>query len=136
MTRILATSLAVSVMANFGWGAETDLDKLVGRQVDIAPSAYQYRADRIAEDNPPESWLALMRYANLPLNQPLDLNAPAIKQVLCGLLWEEIRPVQSAHPLHGKQTRCQATGRRSEPCRRQADGGRREYNPKDRILKS
>src|ERR1017187_4754910 len=54
-TRILATSMVVSVMVNFGRGAdagaETDLDKLVGQPVDIAPSAYQYRADRKAEDN-------------------------------------------------------------------------------------
>ena len=66
----------------------------MGQPADIAPSAYQYRADRKAEENPPESWLALMRYANQPLNKPVDVNAPAIKQALCGLLWEEIRPVQ------------------------------------------
>ena len=35
-----------------------------------------------------------MRYANQPLNKPLDVTAPIIKQALCGLLWEEIRPVQ------------------------------------------
>ena len=66
-------------------GAE--LDKLVGQPVDIAPSAYQYRADRKADQNQPESWLALMRYANQPLIKPVDLSAPAIKQALCGLLW-------------------------------------------------
>jgi prepilin-type N-terminal cleavage/methylation domain-containing protein len=71
-----------------------DLASLVGKPVDIAPSAYQYRADRMAEDNPPESWLALMWYARQALNKPVDVNAPAIKQVLCGLLWEEIRPVK------------------------------------------
>ena len=86
-------------MVNCGWGAdaggaETDPGSLLGQPVDIAPSAYQYRADRQAGDNQPESWLALMRYANQPLNKPLDLSAPAIKQVLSGLLWEEIRPVQ------------------------------------------
>ncbi|MCX6377695.1 MAG: hypothetical protein NTU88_16970, partial [Armatimonadetes bacterium] len=75
-------------------GAGSDLDRLVGQPVDSAPSAYQDRADRKAEDNPPESWLALMRYAKLPLNNPVDVNARAIKQALCGLLWEEIRPVQ------------------------------------------
>ena len=74
--------------------ASDDLDRLVGQPVDIAPSAYQFRADRKAEDNPPESWIALMRYANLPLNKPVDVNEPMIKQALCGLLWEEIRPVQ------------------------------------------
>jgi hypothetical protein len=98
MTRILATSIVLSVMGNLGWGehaaAAADPDRLVGHQVDITPSAYQYRADRKVEDNLPESWLALMRYANQPLNKPLDVNTPAIKQVLCGLLWEEIRPVQ------------------------------------------
>ena len=74
--------------------ARTDLDKLMGQPADIAPSAYQYRADRKPEENSPESWLALMRYANLPLNKPLDTNTPALGQVLCGLLWEEIRPVE------------------------------------------
>ena len=66
----------------------------VGQPVDIASSAYQYRADRKAEDNPPESWLAVMRFAGQPLNKPLDTDAPEIKRILCGLLWEEIRPVQ------------------------------------------
>ncbi|MCX6872520.1 MAG: hypothetical protein NTW21_01750, partial [Verrucomicrobia bacterium] len=66
----------------------------VGQPVDIASSAYQYRADREAGENPPESWLALMHFAKQPLNKPADVNAPAIKQVLCGLLWEEIRPVK------------------------------------------
>ncbi|MHB1459029.1 MAG: hypothetical protein ACYC0V_19135, partial [Armatimonadota bacterium] len=53
-----------------------------------------YRADRKSDTNPPESWFALMYFAKQPLNKPLDLNDPAIRQVLCGLLWEEIRPVQ------------------------------------------
>src|ERR1039457_4038004 len=71
-----------------------DFGSLVGTSANIAPSAYQYRADRAAGDNPPESWLALMWYAHQAMNQPVDVNALAIKQVLCGLLWEEIRPVQ------------------------------------------
>jgi hypothetical protein len=71
-----------------------DLDKLVGQPADIAPSAYQYRADRKPEENPPESWLAVMRVAGQPLSKPADPKAPAVKQVLCALLWEEIRPVQ------------------------------------------
>ena len=71
-----------------------DLAALVGQPVDIAPSAYVYRADRSAERNPPESWLLLMQYANLPLNQPVAVNHPALGQVLCGLLWEEVRPVR------------------------------------------
>lgn len=70
------------------------LDKLVGQPADIASSAYQYRADRKPEENAPESWLAVMRFAGHPLNQPADPNAPAVKQVLSALLWEEIRPVE------------------------------------------
>jgi hypothetical protein len=72
----------------------SEIDKLVGQPADIASSAYQYRADRKADQNAPESWLALMHYANQPLNKPVDLSAPAIKQALCGLLWEEIRPIK------------------------------------------
>ena len=72
-----------------------DLEKLVGQPADIASSAYQYRADRKADENPPESWLALMWYAGQPLNKPVDVQAPAIRQALCGLLWEEIRPVKT-----------------------------------------
>jgi len=67
----------------------------LGQAADIAPSAYQYRADRKPSANPPESWLALMHAAGLPLNKPVDLKNPAMKRVLCGLLWEEIRPVQT-----------------------------------------
>ena len=60
-----------------------ELDQLVGQPADIAPSAYLYRADRKPEENSPESWLALMHYAGMPLNKPMDMNAPAIKRVLC-----------------------------------------------------
>ncbi len=70
-------------------------EKLVGRPADIASSAYQFRADRKAEQNSPESWVLLMQYAHQALNKPLIANAPAIKQALCGLLWEEIRPVKT-----------------------------------------
>jgi hypothetical protein len=69
-------------------------ESTVGQPADIAPSAYVYRADRAPADNAPESWLALMRYAGQPLNKPADLSDPAMKRVLCGLLWEEIRPMQ------------------------------------------
>src|ERR1039458_7816619 len=65
------------------------VDKLAGQPADIAPSAYCYRADRRAEETPPEAWVLLMQHANLPFDQPVDTNAPAVKQVLCGLLWEE-----------------------------------------------
>ena len=74
-------------------GAE-ELDELVGQPADIAPSAYMYRADREPAQNAPESWLALMRYAGMPLNKPVNRNAPATQRVLCALLWEEIRPIR------------------------------------------
>lgn len=61
---------------------------------DIAPSAYQFRADRTADENSPESWLAVMRFAGQPLDQPADPNSPTVKRVLCALLWEEIRPIR------------------------------------------
>jgi hypothetical protein len=97
---LLAAALSVSGGMIFAARAEAQTsgpkDALEpGRPADIASSAYQYRADRKAEQNPPESWLALMTYAGRPLNKPLDLDAPAIKPVLCGLLWEEIRPVKT-----------------------------------------
>lgn len=72
----------------------TDSAKLAGEPADIAPSAYQYRADRKAEENPPESWIGLMKYVNLPFDKAVDANAPALKKVLCGLIWEEVRRVR------------------------------------------
>ena len=72
----------------------TDFEKLVGQPADIAPSAYQYRADRKPEENPPESWIGLMKYASLPFDKPVDVHAPALKKVLCGLIWEEVRRVR------------------------------------------
>lgn len=66
----------------------------VGQPADIAPSAYAYRCDRPADQNPPESWIGLIQYASLPYDKPVDVNAPAIKKVVCGLLWEEVRPVR------------------------------------------
>ena len=71
-----------------------DLTALVGQAVDIAPSAYLYRADRKAGENPPEAWLLLVQWAGLPYDKPVDVNAPAVKKALCGLLWEEVRPVR------------------------------------------
>ena len=67
---------------------------LLGRPADVAPSAYEYRADRGPDQNPPESWILLVQYAGLPYDQPPDVNAPAVKQALCGLLWEEVRPIR------------------------------------------
>ncbi|MEI8122842.1 MAG: hypothetical protein WCI20_12395, partial [bacterium] len=87
LAKTTASLLATSAMGQ-------DIAGQVGQPADIAASAYLYRADRKPDANPPESWLALMHFAGMPLNKPLDTNAPAIKQVLCGLLWEEIRPVQ------------------------------------------
>ena len=74
--------------------AATTTAAMEGQPADIAMSAYLYRADRKPEENAPESWLAMMRYAGMPLNKPADVNAPAIRQVLCALLWEEIRPIR------------------------------------------
>ena len=96
--KLLAAILFGSLMVGPGntaeVGADTALTKMVGQPVDIAASAYQYRADRPVADNPPESWIALLWYAHQPLNKPVDLNSPAIGQVLQGWLWEEIRPVK------------------------------------------
>jgi len=71
-----------------------ELDELVGQPADIAPSAYQYRADRPVAENPRESWILLVQYAGLPYDKPVPTHQPALKRVLCGLLWEEVRPVK------------------------------------------
>ena len=92
--RILAVAVVVGLVIESGIGAEPSFGQLAGQPVDIAPSAYQYRADRKAGENPPESWVALMWYAKQPLNRPMDVQAPLVQQVLGGWLWEEIRPVQ------------------------------------------
>ncbi len=88
---LLFTSPLSTQAANMG---ELDLDQMVGQLADIAPSAYLYRCDRPADQNPPESWIGLIQYANLPFDKPVDVNDPVIKKVLCGLLWEEVRPVR------------------------------------------
>ncbi|MBI3818921.1 MAG: hypothetical protein HY286_09550 [Planctomycetes bacterium] len=66
----------------------------VGKPADVASSAYLYRSDRPTEQNPPESWILLSQYTNVPFDKRIDTNAPAIKKVLCGLLWEEVRPIR------------------------------------------
>ena len=106
-TRVCLRLLLVVFLATEARAVEPthNLDKRVGQPADIAASAYQYRADRPAEENPPESWLALMRYSGQPLNKPVDVNAPAVKQVLCALLWEEIRPVQKLELTWGPDAR-------------------------------
>src|SRR5580765_5171034 len=90
----LALALLILSSAPDGWANPVDFEALVGQPADIAPSAYLYRADRKPADNTPESWLAVMRYARQPLNQPADVNAPAVKHVLCALSWEELRPIR------------------------------------------
>lgn len=75
--------------------AAADIDRHVGQRAEIAASAYAYRADRPADENPPESWLLLLQWADLPFDKPLDVNAPAVKPALCGLLWEEVRPIRT-----------------------------------------
>ena len=92
VARFLAGAACVGAVAPGPVGA--NMDELAGQPADIAPSAYLYRADLRADENPPEAWVLLMQYANLPFDQPVDTNAPAVKQVLCGLLWEEVRPVR------------------------------------------
>ena len=72
----------------------TKLEELVGQPADVAASAYQYRADRKSRENPPESWLGLMKYARLPFDKAVDPSAPVFKMVLCGLIWEEVRRVR------------------------------------------
>jgi hypothetical protein len=85
-------SAAILCASTDARGADPGPD--AGQPADIAPSAYLYRADRTSDQNAPESWLALMRYAGMPLNKPADPKAPAIQRVLCALLWEEIRPIR------------------------------------------
>jgi hypothetical protein len=68
--------------------------ELAGQPADVASSAYQYRADRKPEENPPESWICLMKFARLPFDRAVDVNSPALKKVLCGLIWEEVRRVR------------------------------------------
>jgi len=85
-----------------------DFAPRAGLPADIASSAYLYRADRPAAQNPPESWVLLMQYAGLPYDKPVDRRPPALRRVLCGLLGEEVRPLRRLR-LH-----CPA-GARSQP---------------------
>ncbi len=64
---------------------------LSGQPADLVPSAYQYRKDRPADQNDPESWILVMRNAGQDMTRPPDLNSPGIKQTLCAFLWEEVR---------------------------------------------
>jgi len=87
-------SWAIGALLLAAVAAAAESDELAGQPADIVPSAYLYRADRKAEENPPEAWVLLMQHGNLPFDLPVDLNAPAVKEALCGLLWEEVRPLQ------------------------------------------
>lgn len=71
----MALSLSISIQA----AEPLNPSALVGKPVDIASSAYQYRADRKPTDNPPESWLAVMRFAGQALNKPADIKKAAIE---------------------------------------------------------
>jgi len=75
-----AALLVVPSFAGRGQGA---LEELVGQPADIAPSAYQFRADRPAEQNPPET--AFLFTNGIGHSR---------EGVLCGLLWEEPRAVR------------------------------------------
>ncbi len=94
--RLVAGLWAAAACVRMGMAGPVpvDVDKLVGEPADIAHSAYLYRADRGATENPPEAWVLLMQHANLPFDEPVNTNAPAVRQALCGLLWEEVRPVR------------------------------------------
>ena len=58
-----------------------ELAPLVGQPADIAPSAYLYRSDRNPDDNPPETVFLFSALKHKRAG------------ALCGLLWEEPRPV-------------------------------------------
>jgi len=46
--------------------AMAKLDDAPGQRADIAASAYLYRADRPAKQNPPEAWILLMQRGDMP----------------------------------------------------------------------
>ncbi len=74
-----------------------DIDRFVGKPVDVASSAYSFFANRPINENSPESWLALKYFARIPLNRPMNaedaVKNPTLKKVLASFLWEEIRPI-------------------------------------------
>ena len=93
--RILFTGMSAVIALGLSATRAADSSARPGEPADLASSAYQYRADRAAEENSPESWILLMQYAGLPFDRPVDPNAPAIKQVLRALQWEGVRPVRN-----------------------------------------
>jgi hypothetical protein len=86
---IILASLVIGQTSSRARAAESslagtgDLSPPVGQRADIAPSAYFFRADGKPDDNPPETAF---------------LFDEALKHaragVICGLLWEEPRPVE------------------------------------------
>ncbi len=93
MKKVLILLSLISVSFHYCYAQR--ISQWEGKPANIATSAYEFRADRMPDANPSESWFALYWYAEQPLNKVLDINAQAIKQVLNSLLWEEIRPVKS-----------------------------------------
>jgi hypothetical protein len=71
-----------SGQTSFAASTESDIVILAGQLTDIAPSAYQYRADRKAGENPPET---VFLFSAIEHEKA---------RTLCGLLWEEPRPVK------------------------------------------
>jgi hypothetical protein len=93
--RVCPPALVLCALAGLLPAAPASLAAQPGDPADLAPSAYCYRADRPADQNPPESWVLLMQYAGLPFDRPVDVQAPAVRQMLCALLWEEVRPIRN-----------------------------------------
>ena len=94
-TPALPIAYAVAMCATNPSVSSAEADALIGKPADIAPSAYLYRADRKPEENPPEAWVLMIQYANLPYTQPVDPDNAQVKSALCGLLWEEVRQVRT-----------------------------------------
>jgi hypothetical protein len=91
--KMLRALFAACVLAVSVPSLTASLDDAAGQPADIASSAYLYRADRAIGQNPPEAWILLLQRADMSFTQSLDVHAPAVRQALCGLLWEEVRHV-------------------------------------------
>jgi hypothetical protein len=83
-----------------------------GQPADIAASAYQYRADRAADQNDPESWMLVLRHAGVPLDRPgaADVKSPAVRGVIRALLWEEVRQVRTVEVVWADDRHPDANG--------------------------
>ncbi len=91
---MIALLIAAWSLMGHSLGTAESLDAKVGQPADVASSAYLYRADRGIEQNPPEGWILLMQHLNLPYHQPIGPATAGVEKVLCGLLWEEVRPIR------------------------------------------